>query len=154
MTLMTIYRLEDLSVNYFIREIFQDTSFINVVDDFPVEILNLPTVSIVAGKLLEEQLEMGTKAKDLRTRRWFIDIFAITKSQRDDLAYKVLETLKTQGINVYDYNEGFPPNASPARINHLSVIRQSYEPIDVIRQENEKLYYRGQLILVTENDLV
>lgn len=151
---LLIYRLEDLSVNYFIRDIFESYGFVNIVDDFPKEILELPTVSVVAGKLIEEPLEMGTEAKDLRTRRWFIDVFAMNKSQRDDLAYKILDKLRTSGINVYDYNEGFPPSASPTRINHLSVIKQSYEPIDVIPRLNEKLYFRGQLIMVTQNDQI
>jgi hypothetical protein len=96
---------------------------------------------------------LGNRDAGVRTRRWFIDIFAVNKSQRDDFAYKILDS-SDNGINVYDYNEGFPPNASPARINHLSVIKKSYEPLDVLIGLNEKLYYRGQIILVTENDEV
>lgn len=150
---MTIYRLEDLSMNFFIRELFQSFAFIIITDEFPKQILQVPTISIVNGKLVEAQFELGNRDAGLRTRRWFIDIFAINKSQRDDFAYKILDSTD-DGVNVYNYNEGFPPNASPSRVNHLNVVKKSYEPIDVIPSANEKLYFRGQIILVTENDEV
>ncbi len=150
---MKIYRLEDLSVNYFIRNLFQDFPMITIVDEFPRQILSVPTISVVNGKLSEEEYELGN-SDTVRTRRWFVDIFALNKSQRDDFAYNVLHELKTRGISVYDYNEGFPPDASPSQINHLSVINRFYEPIDVVPQLNEKLYYRGQIIFITTNDKV
>ena len=150
---MTIYRLEDLSMNYFVRGIFQDYPQITIVDDFPEEILQLPTIAVVAGRLIEEEFELGNRDKGIRTRRWFIDVYGKTKSQRDDFAYDILDATD-DGLSVYDYNEGFPPEASPATLNHLSVISQSYEPLKVVRTSNEKLYYRGQLILITQNDLV
>ena len=150
---MTIYRLEDLSVNYFIRNLFESFPMITIVDEYPETILEVPTISIVNGKLIEERFELGNRDSGLRTRRWFIDIFAKNKSQRDDFGYRILDNTDN-GIRVYDYNEGFPPSASPSLINHLSVVRKSYEPVEVIRQLNEKLYYRGQIILITQNDKV
>lgn len=151
--LMSIYRLEDLSVIHFIKTLFQDFAFITIVDEFPKSIMNVPTISVVNGRLNEREFELGN-TDTIRIRRWFVDIFALNKSQRDDFAYKVLMELKTKGIIVYDYNEGFPPDASPTAVNHLSVINRFYEPIDVIPQLNEKLYFRGQLIFVTQNDKV
>lgn len=150
---MMIYRLEDLSVIFFIKNLFLDAGFITVVDEFPDQILQVPTLSVVNGKLIEDRYEMGNRDAGVRTRRWFIDIFAKNKSQRDDFAYKILDSTDN-GINVYDYNEGFPPNASPSTINHLDVISKSYQPLDVIPATNEKLYYRGQIILITKNDKV
>lgn len=148
---MTIYRLEDLSVNYFIKGLFEDQTFITIVDDFPRQLLQLPTISVVAGRLIEERYELGNRDAGLRTRKWIFDIFAKTTSQRDDFGYKILDTTDN-GISVYDYNEGFPPDASPTRINQLSVIKKSYEPLDTIpTSKNEKLYYRGQIILITQN---
>lgn len=152
-TQMKIYRLEDLSVNYFIRNLFSGSEFVTIVDEFPKEILQVPTISIVNGKLKEEQFELGNRDSGLRSRIWFIDIFAKNKSQRDDFAYKILDETDN-GITVYDYNEGFPPDASPSIVNHLSMISKTYEPIYVIPTVNEKLYYRGQVILITENDKV
>ncbi len=150
---MTIYRLEDLSMNYWVRDVFQPFNVqITYTDEFPATILQVPTVSIVNGRLSEEEYELGN-ADGIRIRKWFIDIFANNKSQRDDFGYQMMSECK-KGIHVLDYNEGFPPDASPTVINHLTVISRTYNPIDVIRQLNEKLYYRGQLILITKNDKV
>jgi hypothetical protein len=152
-TPMLIYRLENLSMNYFVKDLFSTVPFITVVDQFPKLIMQVPTVSVVHGKLIEEEFEIGNRDPGKRTRRWFIDIFGSSISQRDDLAYSLLHASKS-GFTVYDYNEGFPPDVSPTAINHLSPISRSYEPIDVIPLENEKLYYRGHLIFITINDKV
>jgi hypothetical protein len=150
---LNIYRLEDLSVFYFIKNIFSDLAeFIEVVDSFPEQILRIPTISIDAGKLKEELYELGDRDR-IRIRTWYIDIFAKNKSQRDDFGYTILGASK-DGINVYDYNEGFPPENSPARVNHMDILSRSYEPIPVMLDEGEKLYYRGQIIFVTQNDMV
>jgi hypothetical protein len=149
---MSIYRLEDLSMNYWVRAVFTDFGQINIVDEYPESIATLPTVSIVEGKLSEEEFELGNR-EGIRIRRWYIDVFALNKSQRKDFGYTVLAEAKN-GINVYDYNEGFPPDASPSIINHLSVTSRTFNPIPVIRSLNAKLYYRGQLILITKNDKV
>jgi hypothetical protein len=152
-TQMLIYRLEDLSVNYFITNMFSGAEFITIVNEFPKEILQVPTISVVGGKLKEERFEQGNRDSGLRIRIWFINIFAKNISQRDDFAYKILDETDN-GITVYDYNEGFPPDASPSIVNHLDVISKTYEPIPVIPTVNEKLYYRGQVILITKNDKV
>lgn len=149
---MSIYRLEDLSVNYWVRGIYEPFGHVNIVDEFPETVVDLPTISIVEGKLVEEEFELGNR-EGIRIRRWFIDIFALNTSQRKDFGYKLLSEAKN-GINVYNYNEGFPPSASPSLVNHLTVISRTFEPIPVIRELNEKLYYRGQLILITKNDKV
>lgn len=150
---MKIYRLEDLSVNYFIRDIFHIYPQVAIVDEFPSQPLSIPTISVVNGKLEEELFELGNRDTGIRTRRWFIDVFAGNKSQRDDFAYKILSET-SDGISVYDYNEGFPPSASPAVINHLSMVTKSYQPFDVVKNLNENLFYRGQIILITRNDKV
>jgi len=100
----------------------------------------------------EEEYELGNR-DGIRVRRWFIDTFAMNKSQRKDFGYKLMGEAKN-GINVYDYNEGFPPSASPSLINHLNVISRTFDPIPVVRNLNSTLYYRGQLILITKNDKV
>lgn len=151
-TPLIVYRLEDLSMFFFIKNMFQDVSFIEVVDSFPEQILTIPTISIDAGKLTEDLFELGDRNR-LRTRTWYIDIFAKNKSQRDDFGYRILDQSKN-GINVYDYNEGFPPDVTPSRVEHMTVLSISYEPIPVMLDENEKLYFRGQVILVTQNDTI
>lgn len=150
---MLIYRLEDLSVNYFVRGLFSAFSQITIVNEFPKLILHVPTISVVNGKLAQERYEMGNRSSGVRTRRWFIDIFGMNVSQRDDFAYRILDSVDN-GITVYNYNEGFPPEASPSVVNHLDVIKRTYEPLDIPVLSNEKLYYRGQIILITQNDKV
>jgi hypothetical protein len=147
-----VYRNEDLSVNYWIKDMFQDVAFLTVVDSFPDQTITVPTVSIEAGKLKEELFEIGNRDK-VRIRRWYIDIFAKNISQRDDMGYRILDQSKN-GINIYDYNEGFPPDVSPSKIGHMDIMGISYEPIPVFLQEHENLYYRGQVIIVTQNDTV
>jgi hypothetical protein len=149
---LIIYRLEDLSMFFFIKNMFQDVSFIDIQDSFPEKILDVPTISIDAGKLKEELFEIGNRDK-VRIRTWYIDIFAKNRSQRDDFGYRILDQSKN-GIIVYDYNEGFPPDIAPSRIEHMQVLSDSYEPIPVMLDEQEKLYFRGQVILVTQNDTV
>lgn len=149
---MLIYRKEDLSVYYFIKGVFSLAPSISIEDGFPEKLLTIPTVSIEAGKLSEEYFEIGNRDR-LRIRTWFIDIFANNKSQRDDFGYKILDE-SDNGINIYDYDEGFPPNSSPTKIGHMDILSKSYEPIPVLLDENEKLYFRGQVILVTQNDTV
>ena len=147
-----VYRNEDLSVHYWIKDMFQDVAFLTVVDSFPDQITTVPTISIDAGKIKEELFEIGNRDK-VRIRRWYIDIFAKNISQRDDMGYRILDQSKN-GITVYDYNEGFPPDVSPTNINHMDIVGISYEPIPVFLQESESLYYRGQVTIVTQNDKV
>lgn len=149
---MLIYRLEDLSMFFFIKNMFLDVPNIQIQDSFPDEILTIPTISIDAGRLKEELYQIGTRDV-VRQRTWYIDIFAKTKAQRDDFGYRILDLCKN-GINVYDYNEGFPPSIIPTRIAHLDVLERSYEPIPVITDGSEILYFRGQVILDTQNDTV
>lgn len=149
---MIIYRKEDLSVYYFLKDMFSDAPNIAIEDSFPEKILTVPTIAIDAGKLSEEYYEIGNRDR-LRIRTWYIDIFAKNKSQRDDFGYRILD-LTDNGINIYDYDEGFPPDSSPSKIGHMDILSKSYEPIPVLLDENEKLYFRGQVILVTQNDTV
>lgn len=149
---MIIYRLEDLSMFFFIKNMFSDTSYIEIVDSFPEKLLTIPTVSIDAGKIREELFELGDRDK-VRIRTWYIDIFAKNKSQRDDFGYRILDQTKN-GMNIYDYNQGFPPTVTPDKIGHMDVLSISYEPVPVMLDENGLLYFRGQVILVTQNDTV
>src|SRR5687768_8299500 len=90
-TEMLIYRLEDISMTYFVKGLFADVPYIEVVTQFPKTILNVPTLSVVHRKLSETRYELGNRDSGLRTRRWFIDIFAKNETQRDDFAYKILD---------------------------------------------------------------
>jgi len=41
--------------------------------------------------------------------------FAQTKAQRDEIGYRILDSLE-QCIPVYDYDEGFPPDTTPTNL--------------------------------------
>lgn len=150
---MNIYRLEDRSVYFFVKDVVFSGYTMNVVDSFPQDTnLTIPTIAVDSAKVKEEPYELGNRDK-LRTRNWYIDIFARNKQQADDLGYMILENTKN-GINVYDYNVGFPPTVTPPRIEHMEILADSYEPIPVMLDEVESKYFRGQVILVTQNDTV
>lgn len=146
-------RLEDLSVYYFLKDVvFSTAPFINIVDGFPEGDLKLPTVAVEAGRIDVVEYELGNR-DGLRVRRWYIDIYANTKAQRDEFGYKLLDVLK-DGIPVYNYDQGFPPSVSPTRIGTLVVISKSYDPIRVSADVVEKLYYRATISMVAQNDTI
>ena len=146
---MYIERIEDLSVYYFLKDKFPE-DFITIVDGFPEGSLVLPTIAVEAGKIDVVEYELGNKV-GLRVRRWYIDIYAKNKSQRDEFGYRLLDVLK-DGIPVYNYDEGFPPLVSPAKIGTLIVLSKSYNPIKINEDVVEKLYFRASISIVAQND--
>ena len=150
---MYMERLEDLSVYYFLKDtVFSSSPFITIVDGFPEGDLHLPTVAVEAGKIDVRLYEMGNR-DGVRVRRWYIDIYAKNKSQRDEFGYKLLNELKNN-IPVYNYNEGFPPSVSPTKVGSLQVLAKSYEPIKINADVVEKLYFRATISIVAENDVI
>lgn len=143
-------RLEDLSIYYFLVDTFSDVPFVTIVDGFPEGDLVIPTVSIEAGKIDVVEYELGNR-DGLRVRRWYIDIYAVNKSQRDEFGYRLLDVLK-DGIPVYNYNEGFPPSVTPARAGTLQILSKSYNPIRISADVVDKLYYRATISFVAQND--
>lgn len=149
---MYIERLEDLSVYYWLKDKFSDTSFITIVDGFPDEELSLPTIAVEAGRIDVQEFELGNR-DGLRVRRWFIDIYAKNKSQRDEFGYRLLNELKNP-IPVYNYDEGFPPSITPTKIGALAILAKSYNPIKIDIKVTQKLYYRAAISIVAQNDII
>ena len=151
---MTLYmeRMEDLSVYYFLKDTFSDAPFIHIEDGFPEGDLVIPTVAVEAGKIDVVLYELGNR-DGLRVRRWYIDIYAKNKSQRDEIGYRLLDVLKDP-IPVYNYNEGFPPSVTPSRVGALIVESKSYNPIKISADVVDKLYYRATISFVAQNDRV
>lgn len=145
-------RKEDLSVYYFLKSTFSDAPHIVITDGFPEGDLKLPTVAVEAGKIDVVEFEMGNR-DGLRVRRWYIDVYAVNKSQRDEFGYRLLDVLKN-GIPVYNYDEGFPPTVSPSREGTLIVLSKSYNPIRISASVVDKLYYRATISFVAQNDKV
>lgn len=141
---MFLERKQDLSVYYFLVDEFSDFPTLKIVDGFPAEALTLPTVSVEAIGIDTSQLELGNKHR-YQTRTWFIDVFAVNKSQRDELAYRILNKIENK-ISVYDYDEGFPPEV----ITELGCLIPTDLRMEVIRifpELSGTLYYRANIIL-------
>lgn len=150
--MLYLERKEDLSVYYFLKDKFSDAPFVIITDGFPEGDLQLPTVSVEAGKIDVIEYEMGNR-DGLRVRRWYIDIYAVNKSQRDEFGYRLLDVLK-DGIPVYNYDEGFPPAVTPTREGSLAVLSKSFNPVRISEKVVEKLYYRATVSFVAQNDKV
>lgn len=112
-------RLQDISLYYFIKELLGNQ--VNVVDGFPKEELkleNLPTVAVENRRARFDFFELGSK-DSIVTRGFIIYIYAATKTQRDDLAYRIAKALRNP-VGVYNYDEGFPPDVTPTKIGALT----------------------------------
>lgn len=147
---MYMERIEDLSVYYFLKDTFSDAPYITIQDGFPEGNLTIPTIAVEAGKIDVVLYELGNR-EGLRVRRWYIDIYAKNKSQRDEIGYRLLDVLKNP-IPVYNYNEGFPPAISPSRVGSLTIESVSFNPIKVSADVVDKLYYRATVSFVAQND--
>lgn len=148
--MMYLERLEDLSVYYFLKDAFSDAPYINIVDGYPDSGLVTPTISVEAGRIDIDWFELGNR-NGIRVRHFFIDIFAETKSQRDDIGYRLLDLLQ-KGIVVYNYNEGFPPNVSPSSMGTLVVLSLKFDPYAVSADVSKTLRYRATIEFTAENN--
>lgn len=140
---MYIERKQDLSVYYWIQDIFSDAQFVTVVDGFPNSELTLPTISSDASVIDTRPGELGN-SKRIQSRLWFIDIFAKDKSQRDEYGYRILNELESN-VPVYDYDEGFPPDISPTQIGCLIPEGIRMEIIKIRPELVDTLYYRSTI---------
>lgn len=139
-------RLENLSLVYFIKDLFTSTPIINVVDSFPEDELVLPTVSVDSGEIDTNPAEIGNRIR-LKYRTWYIDVFSLTKTQRDDIGFRILNALENT-IPVYNYNEGFPPETSPSLLGGIVPDEIRLEPVRILPELVEKMYYRLQVTFV------
>ncbi len=147
-----IERLEDLSLFYLVKNSFASVTDLIIVDGFPLTNLIIPSIAIEAGKIKLQDFELGNR-DGLRYRKWYIDVFARNKSQRDDFGYKILNELR-DGIKIYDYNTGFPPDATPPVIEHMNVKSREMDIIRIQPDLVDKLYYRATITIVAVNDTV
>jgi hypothetical protein len=133
-------RLQELSVYYFLKDLYKDASFINIVDDFPKDPLILPTVSVESDMIVPRVYELGNRNRT-QTRSWYFNIFAENKAQRDEYAYRLLNALN-DSVSIYDYDQGFPPKV----VTKLGALQPQALQLKVIKIDPalvEKLYYRS-----------
>ena len=143
---MDILRKQDLSIYYFLVDLFQDAPFITIVDGFPVQNLVVPSISVEAKMLNKQAFEMGNR-RHLVPRVWIIDIFAKDKAQRDEFGYRIFTALDDP-IPVYDYDEGFPPSVSPTQLGSMEIMDTKMEIIKVLPELVDNLYYRATVTFV------
>jgi hypothetical protein len=139
---MRVERKQDLAVYYFIVNLFSGNPQIKVVDEFPVSKLTLPTVSVEAKSIDAFDFELGNRSR-AKLRIWYIDVFAQNKSQRDEIAYTILDALE-ECIPVDNYDEGFPPTV----VTRLGCMDTQDLRLDIIRIDPElvsTLYYRAMV---------
>lgn len=138
---MQIERCQDLSVYYWVTNTFSDVPFITVVDGYPEEDIKLPCVAIEWNKLRMIPYEIGNR-HGLVTRVFSLDIFAINKSQRDEIGYRLINALENN-IDVFNYNEGFPPDVSPTKVGFLECDELEISVVPVFPSPNTEMYYRA-----------
>lgn len=147
---MLLETKEDTSVMAFIEDLFEDYTFVNIVSEFPESNLTIPTIAVSIGKATIEQFELGNR-DGRRIRQYHIDVFTSSMVQRNEFGYLILDSLKN-GIVVYNYNEGFPPEVSPSVAEHLQVVSRHFIPVKIQPELVEKLYYRATVSFVATND--
>ncbi len=145
---MDYERLKDLSIYYWLVNLFSDSPFIKVEDGFPISEIVLPTVAVEYKTIILDPHELGNSENTFR-RSWYIEVIAKTKSQRDEIAFKIARELQ-HNIPVYNYNEGFPPEVTPTQIGCLIVRNIVVEPIRISPQLTQKLYYRATVSFEAE----
>lgn len=147
---MIIDRKLDLSVYYYVSDLFADAPFVNVTDGFPEEGLVIPTIAVEIGEIDTYPAELGNKVRG-KIRTWYIDVFAADKAQRDEYAYRLMSAFETN-IPVYDYDEGFPPSSTPSRIGCIYTDDIKLQIIKVLPELTEKMYYRSLVVFTGEYD--
>lgn len=147
MTMLTD-RLEDLSIKYWLDEIFSAYPSITVVDGFPAGELQLPTIAIENGEISLHPFELGSNTS-LTYRIWHISVYTSNKAQRDDFSSYIINKLDTEGIPVYNYNEGFPPTVV-TQIGTLVPEQIVARPVRIFPDLVEKLYWRETISFITQ----
>lgn len=141
---MYLERKQDLSLIFFLKDLFSDIDNLSIVDSFPENELTLPTISVETYKINTRMYELGNFER-LQSTTWSIDIFALNKSQRDEMGYRILNSLYDK-VSVYNYDEGFPPDSSPTRIGVLRPDGINLEIIRVMPELVDVMHYRAVLI--------
>lgn len=146
-------RLEDLSIYYWLRDLFENSpygnllSFVTIEDGYPDKEIEVPSVVIVNDQINLIPFEHGNR-KHNRGRVWSISIIANNKTQRDDFSTYIADELE-DGIPVYDYNLGFPPTVT-TQIDLLRPMNMIIRPVRIFPELVEKLYYRSTITFYTE----
>lgn len=146
---MHIERKKDLSVYYWLVDLFSDAPYIVINDGYPETGLVVPTVIVDYKNIKPLPYEMGNR-NQMWNRLWTIDVYGKNKSQRDDFGYRVTDALQ-ESIPVYDYDEGFP---STTQLGNLLPYNLQQIPIKIMPELVTKLYYRAAITFVAKYSLI
>ncbi|NMC34395.1 MAG: hypothetical protein GYA36_18375 [Veillonellaceae bacterium] len=141
-------RKQEIAMVQKVKEEFTDIPFLTVYDSWPDEEIKIPSVVVDPQEIQLKEFEMGSR-KRLRLRNWNIEIYASNKTQRNEVAYRLLELFEEQKIAVYDYDQGFD---NPPRAGTLLVFKIEFTPIAILPELVEKMFYRGVVSISTEFD--
>lgn len=139
---MSLERKQDLSIYYWLTNLFTSYPQVTIVDGYPEDDLVLPTISIENGEVVPNDYELGNRYP-LRQRYWTIVIYAKNKAQREDFSSFIHNNLEN-GIIVYDYDQGFPPTVVPQYGDR--VITPQYivvTPVRIFPDLTELLYWKA-----------
>jgi hypothetical protein len=131
----------DRSVYFFMKNLFIDAPFIHIVDGYPELEIDLPTVAVENASIDTYPFEIGNRNR-IEYRIFNIDVFAKDKAQRDEYGYRIINALE-EGIDVYDYDEGFPPDFSPTKLGKMIVDTIEMEIIKIYPELVSTMYYRS-----------
>ncbi len=145
---MELERKQDLSIYYWLIDLFQPYTIVNINDGYPEGDLELPSVTIESDGITPHTKQLGSRISR-RKRFWVIDVIALNKAQRDELTSIVINNIE-YGIPINNYDEGFPPEVTPTQIGLLSILDWDVRTIRVFPELIEKLYWRNTIRFYTE----
>lgn len=142
---MYLERKQDLSIYYWLKDLMDTYPMITVNDGYPDEDLILPSVTIESQTIKLIDSELGSRT-GRRERFWVVDILALNKAQRDEIASIIINDIET-GIPVFDYDEGFE---SPTQVGLLRPFDVGVTTIRIFPSLVEKMYWRNTIRFYTE----
>lgn len=144
---MDIERKKDRSIYYWLKDdVFSDATWITIVDAYDTDEATVPSIAIRPDIIDAEPVQMGDR-RQYNIRVWYLDIYAVNKDQRADIAYRLMEEVDN-GIPILDFDEGFPPDVTPSQIGTIIADQKRYTPVDVNPELVVKMYWRGSITIV------
>lgn len=145
---MHIERKKDLSIYYWLKDIFSPYPAVTVNDGYPDGDLQIPSITVEGEEIRPVEYQMGSRDR-IAYRLWTVDVIANNKDMRDEFAYLILDEMEN-GISVYDYDEGFPPSVSPTEIGLLRTTDIVMQPVRIFPELVEKMYWRISIRFMSE----
>lgn len=106
-------QLTKYSVIYFIKDLLYNAGFstadYRVTNSYPytsTSVSVMPLVVVDSGPAVAVPYQLSSV--NVNRYMFFIDVFAKSDSQRDDVSDIIFDSLKEERIPIYDFNTGFP----------------------------------------------